>query len=225
MKVYSTFKNLNKHHKSKEIVTGAILIVFIVSGIFVIYSFLQNNTRNINRENKIVNVQRQRLSALEATVKQKANDPQARRNYAVALYATGDLEKAKEQYLAEIKLNRNDPVAFNNLGNIYRDQGSSDEAIKAYKQAIELNPNNPTGYLNLGHFYIYSGKTDLGIGVYKDALEKNPGNTDIQIQLALVYEQSGKSDKALEIYKTILTDSHDNPAALTGLSRIEKSGK
>lgn len=171
-----------------------------------------------------VDVYRDRLPDLEKEAKENPDNENSVREYAVALYATGDTEKAKEQYLAELKLNDKDPVLHNNLGNVYRDSRQYEEAIKSYQKAIELDPKNATPYINLAHLYIYTlEKTDFGIEVYNRAIEENPDNADLPGLLANTYEQIGNYAKAREAYENMLEKNPDNAVAKAGLERLSES--
>jgi tetratricopeptide (TPR) repeat protein len=162
------------------------------------------------------------LGELEQKVNSEPTNPKVRREYAVALYATGDLTKALEQYLEEQKYNAEDSVLYNNIGNIYRDQGKFENAVTSYKKAIELNKQLTNAYINLANLYIYSmDKLEEGINVYKDAIKEYPDNVEIYLLLANTYEQSGESKKAKEVFSQVLTKDPNNQAAKLGLERIK----
>ena len=166
---------------------------------------------------------KKQLPVLAQTVEKNISDPVAHKNYAVALYATGDVQKAYDQYQAAIKLNGSDPILYNNLGNVARDLSKFDEAITAYQKAISLNSKTINSYVNLANLYIFTlNKVDLGIEVYTNALVKNPGNVDLQVQLAIAYEQQSNFKEALTIYNSILKEHPGNAAAVAGLARANK---
>ena len=204
------------------ILVGVIIIFFAVRAISSVTK--KKNNPQANTTNVIVENYKQQLPSLAKSAEQNPNDPAARKNYAIALYATGDIQNAYDQYQAAIKINANDPILYNNLGNTARDLGRYDEAIAAYQKAISLSPKSINSYVNLANLYIFTlGKVDPGIEVYTNALEANPGNVDIQVQLAIAYEQKGSVSKASSLYSEILKNHPDNMAAQAGLERVGKT--
>lgn len=169
----------------------------------------------------VANYQKQ-LPALADAVKKSGNDPQARYNYAVALYATGDVAKAKDQYEAEAKLSQNDPTLENNLGNVYRDLGNYQKAVDAYQKSVRLDPKAVNAYINLANLYLYTlNQKDLAVKTYQDALRNLPGNQDLQVLLGIAYEQSGDKDNARSTYQQVLGQNANNAAAQAGLKRVQ----
>lgn len=162
------------------------------------------------------------LPQLSTAVKNNPNDPAARKQYAVALYATKDLEGAREQYEEAAKLNGQDAAVFNNLGNVYRDLGEIDNAIKVYRQAIELDPTFINPYVNLANIQLYSqNNPDAAIETYKQALGSLPGDEQIELLLGLAYEHKGDKSSAKQTYEAILVRNPDNAAAKANLERLQ----
>ena len=212
----------------KKIVTPLIVIIIIVviaaGGFFLIN--LNKNSQKAKTTNPIIESYRKQLSDLAKKSESSPTDPSAHKNYAVALYATGDLAKAKDQYQSAIKYDDKNAVLYNNLGNVNRDLGRYDDAINAYGKAIGLNPKGLNSYVNLGNMYDFSlGKPDLAVELYKNALKANPKNVDLEIQLGISYEQTKDFTSAESVYSDILKDNPGNQAATAGLSRVKNSSK
>lgn len=219
------FTNMNL--KKKLLLFGVIVFIGIV-GFFAAQAIVSYNKGKENGQqvtsNAVVESYKQQLSTLSQTVDQNLNDPIAHKNYAVALYATGDLQKAYDQYQEAIKLDSSNPTLYNNFGNVARDLGKYEDSVSAYQKAISLNPKAIDSYTNLANLYIFTlGKIDLGIEVFKNALASNPGNVDLQIQLAIAYEQQLDFNEATIIYKEILKTNPGNLAAIAGLERVRIS--
>ena len=201
------------------IVALAIVILILITQL---WNKGTDNTVGTQDQINLIDQYKNQLAELEKNVNSDPSNAQFRRNYAVALYATGDLNKALEQYLEEKKLNPDDPIVYNNLGNIYRDQGKNDDAVTSYKKAIELDKQMTNAYINLANLYIYNiDKVDLGINIYKDALTANPDSVEINLLLANAYEQSGQSVKAKETFSSILKKDPNNQPAKLGLERLK----
>lgn len=199
-------------NKKALIIAGGVLVIvliIIVIGLSLNRPAVTNTTDNTN---PVVESYRNNLPELESRVAQNANNPEFIRNYAVALYATGDLESAKEQYLKEQTLNPNDPVLFNNLGNIYRDSGEYQQAVDSYQKSIDLDKSQLNVYVNLANLYIYVlQQPELGYGVYLKGIENSPNNKEaLLLQLANAYRDAGLKDKAIERYNEILEINPSN---------------
>jgi len=162
-----------------------------------------------------------RLPELEKATKDKPNDPTAHKNYAVALYATGDLAKARDEYERVVKLNNKDATAYNNLGNVYRDMNNTKKAIESYRTSISLNKSSINTYVNLANVQLYNQKdTNAAIATYKDGLKSLPNNEQLQLLLGIAYEQADQIDNAKKTYEEILAKHRDNAAAKANLERL-----
>jgi Flp pilus assembly protein TadD len=90
------------------------------------------------------------VTTLEAAVKQAPKDWQILANYADALTAKGETEKARDGYERSIALGREaialnptDPVAHSSLGTSLARLGRGDEAAKEIQAALALDAKEP----------------------------------------------------------------------------------
>lgn len=60
---------------------------------------------------------------------------------AVALYKSGETEKAMHQFRKLIRENEKSPEVYNYYGELLLDQGKFDEAVKNFDKSIELAKN------------------------------------------------------------------------------------
>jgi tetratricopeptide (TPR) repeat protein len=177
--------------------------------------------------NKILNnpaakLYQQKLDSLKKGASKKPHDSSAQREYGVALYATGQLDDAKKQYIKAIAANPKDATLYNNLGNIERDLADYNGAASAYDKAISLNAQLLNAYVNLANMQIYNQhNTDSGISTYQKALKGLPGNNEIRLLLGLAYEQKGDKAAAVQQYQTILQSDANNAAAAANLKRLQ----
>ena len=172
-------------------------------------------------ENPVVASYQQQLPALAAAVTASPTDPKALRAYGVALYATGDVNRAKDEYEAELKVNQSDPVLLNNLGNVYRDLGTYDKALEVYQRSISLDSTTPTAYMNLANLYQYTlNQKDLGIKTLQAALVNMPDNQDLGVLLGIANEQNGDKDAASAAFQQVLKLNPENAAAKAGVARL-----
>lgn len=199
-----------------------LIVAVILAGTGTFFVLKNLNTKQTD-SNAITSQYRERLPELEQKVKDNPNDASAHKEYAVALYATGDMKKAKEQYEAAIKLNGSDATAYNNLGNTYRDLGDINKAIESYKKASELSPKLVNPYVNLANIQLYSqNKPQDAIATYQAALKQLPDNDQIRVLLALAYEKADDISNAKQTYENILARDPDNAAAKANLDRLNQ---
>ena len=164
-----------------------------------------------------------RLPELAQAAKDKKGDAAARKEYAVALYATGDYKAAKDQYEAAVKINGKDATAYNNLGNTYRDLKNPAKAVESYKKSLSLNDKSINTYNNLANVQLYTlDKADDAIATYRSGLKALPNNEQLELLLGLAYEKNDDKVAAKQTYKNILSRNDKNAAAKANLERLEK---
>jgi len=217
--VKSTATWVAKHKIISIVIGGAILL--IAAGL-IVYFILNQRDKTEVPQTQIGLEYQQKLPELKESVDKTPKDADARKNYGVALYATGDLEGAKKQYEEAAKLDNKDAVILNNLGNTYRDLGQIDKAIETYKKSIELSPKSLNTYANLANVQLYSkNKPQDAIATYKAGLVALPDNTQLEQLLAVAYEQAEDKANAIKTYETILSHDAENTAAKAAIERLQ----
>jgi tetratricopeptide (TPR) repeat protein len=206
--------------QAKLTILAGVVLVVVIAG--VVWMLVRPHKKATVSTNPIIASYQQQLPGLADKAKKNPKDAQALQNYAVALYATGDVQKAKTQYESEVQLNGNDATLRNNLGNVYRDLGDYQKAVESYQKSIQLNPKNVNAYTNLANLYIYTlNKKDLGIKTYQDALNNLADNQELEVLLGIAYEQSDDKANAVATFQKVLTQNPNNAAAAAGLKRVQ----
>ncbi|MEE9514664.1 MAG: tetratricopeptide repeat protein [Candidatus Brocadiales bacterium] len=93
---------------------------------------------------------------------------------AVFYQKSGDLGKARDQYLEIIRLDPMDPETHNNLGSIYQEWGDLDNAVSEYRKALLIRPNYYKARNNLGVALYKKGNLQGALREFKVAAEANP---------------------------------------------------
>ena len=208
-----------RRHKGWTITILFTVLLIISIGIWL----LVHNRQKQQPANPVIAAYTKQLPDLKKKAKANPTDANARKNYAVALYVTRDLEQAEQQYEAATAINDKDAVTYNNLGNVYRDLGKTNEAIDAYQKSLDLDPNSVNTYANLANIQLYSKNKPLAaIETYKTGLSHLPENTQLQLLLGLAYEQAKDIPAAKQTYENILANDKDNTAAKANLERLNK---
>jgi tetratricopeptide (TPR) repeat protein len=207
-----------RHPRRTKVLAAAILILIIAVALWLA---LKPEKKNEVSNNPVIASYQKQLPELADKVQDNPKDPQALQDYAVALYATGDIKGAQKQYEALVSVSSKDATARNNLGNVYRDLGDYDKAVDSYQEAIKLDAKNVNAYTNLANLYIYTlNKKDLGIKTYQEALKNLPDNVDVQVLLGIAYEQNDDKANARQWFEKVLAADPDNAAAAAGLKRV-----
>ena len=163
--------------------------------------------------------------------------------YANALYANGEIEKARELVkqcnfddektlllLGKIKFDENDfdgakeifnqigknsqnPEILNYLGLFELENMNFIEAIKDFSKAINLDKSNSKYYFNLGNAYFYNGWIEESQKAYLKALYINPENFDYRYALAYLYYDKKDFIKARKETDAILETNPDHSQA------------
>jgi tetratricopeptide (TPR) repeat protein len=163
---------------------------------------------------------RKQLPALKAKA-DNDKDAGAIRDFAIALYVTGQYDDAVFQYNRAIKASPKDSALYNNLANVQRDQGHFNDAVTNYNKALSINSQLVTAYVNLANVQIYSQrKLDAGIITYEHGIDVMPDNAQLKILLGLAYEQKGKTAEAKAQYQDVLDSDPTNQAAKSNLARL-----
>ncbi len=209
----------------KFIVLGSVGSVVVLLAILLVMSSEPSDDTNEEKAssgNQVLQAYREKIPDLEAKLEGDEDDVETRRELATALYATGDIESAKDHYLQELSNNPDDYVLHNNLANVYRDLGQYQEAVDNYQKSINLQPKQMNAYLNLANVYVYQlDQLAKGINVYDQAVKNYPMKSeDFLIQKGNSYKNKGMIEKAKEAYKRVLEVNPNNNIAQNLLNQI-----
>lgn len=220
----SFLARLNKLSTKKKIgLTAGVVVLIIAIAVGVFFYLRGHELDSKTSTNSQTQEFEKKLPELKKKVEENGKDTSARRDYATALRATGDLGAAKEQYLEALKYADKDSTLHNNLANIYRDNGEYDQAATHYSRAIELNDKYLNAYINLATMQLYQQKNgDSAVETYKKGIEKLPDDTNLSLQLAMAYEYLDKKDEAKQTAETVLAKDPNNKAAQALIDRLQQ---
>lgn len=210
--------------KKSRIVTIFVLVIAIVSIVTLLVAYRNHNINQSKKPNNPISLEFNRqLGSLKEKSERQPKDATAHNNYAVALYATGNVREAKNQYEEATTLDPKNATAFNNLGNAYRDLNDTSKAIESYRRAINLNPKLINPYFNLANIQQHALKdTDKAIDTYRNGLSALPNNEQLLLSLALAYEAKKDTANAEQIYRSLVALYPSNSTAKDNLNRLTK---
>ena len=106
----------------------------------------------------------------EQALRQQPGYAAARKQLVVALFATGQVERATET----LKNAAPDAIVLTNLGNAYLRQGKIQQAERALRQALELDPDAPEAQNSLGLARLQSGDQKGAETSFREAIRILP---------------------------------------------------
>jgi len=220
----SFFACIGRWIKRNKLVTLAIILLILLAiGAAIWHVKTQPKPRVLTANNQVITEYKSKLPELQKAANANNSNATAHKNYAVALYVTGNYEAAKNEYETVVKLDSKDATAYNNLGNTYRDLGRYDKAKTAYEKSFEINSTSINPYVNLANIQLYSQNDSNGaINTYKKALKAMPNNNQVSLLLGIAYEKAGKTTEAKQTYQDILSRDANDKAAKAGLNRLNK---
>jgi len=115
--------------------------------------------------------------------------------------ATGQSEKAVEQFQQAVQLDPVNDQAYWHLAEAYQNLNQLDKAEETFKRRISVRPNYWRGYSALGVFYISQAEYDKAQALFEKAVSLKPNNYRDYSNLgaALLYE--GKDEEATRAFE------------------------
>ncbi|MGB8644887.1 MAG: tetratricopeptide repeat protein [Anaerolineae bacterium] len=127
-----------------------------------------------------------------------------------AFAATGDNQKALEDYSNAEKQDSNYPSIYVGRGNYYYSIDSYDSAEAEYRKALALQ-ELPAAYYGLGNSLFYQQQSQASIQSYLKAIqlmvERGEEPSKVRLVLGIVYKLSGQTTPAAEQFNLVLQSS------------------
>lgn len=115
-----------------------------------------------------------------------------------AYLASGQHDRAIEDYNEAIRLNPEKFLSFHNRGYAYLQKGQYHEAIKDFNQAALLNATSIHVFNHRGHSYIALGQHDRAVADFDQAILLDPKNPASFNNRGVVYLRQGDNERAIE---------------------------
>jgi tetratricopeptide (TPR) repeat protein len=131
----------------------------------------------------------------------------------LALFASGQTEKAMEDYDRAIALDPFYAKAYATRGFVHDRLGQVDKAIADYDKAIALNPRDAQAFNNRGVIFEKMGRFDKAIEDYNKVIEIDPNESQSYNNRGVVYEKMGRFDRALADYDRAIALNQSNSDA------------
>ena len=145
-----------------------------------------------------------------------ANASTASYEQALALYQSGDFERAREAALELLQASPQDPNLLRLAGKAGVELGDA-EAVGRLEQAANGDPENPDAWRDLADGLLAEGRIEDAANAIKKAVERRPDDVTLLVDLAHVAHASGNTDVAIATLEQVLELDFGNVAALRGL--------
>lgn len=162
------------------------------------------------------------ITAYQAAISLKSDDPQLYFNLGTAYQANGNLQEALKQYEKAFELNNQnkdysdaislvkETIAKPLADSAVQKQTSGDVlgAINDYKSALEITPRNAQLHFNLATAYQVNSQVDDAINSYTEAVKLDTkSQVDAYFFLATIYEEKKVNQLAIQNYEKYLNNA------------------
>ena len=137
-------------------------------------------------------------------------------NRGLALAATGQLDRAIDDYGQAIRLRPDLADAYNNRGIAWRLKADDARALEDFDQALRLKPGNVDALYNRGLALIGLGQYDRAIADFDTALRLQHDDIDAVAARGMAWLRKGDSGRALQDFDQALGARPGNAIALYG---------
>jgi tetratricopeptide (TPR) repeat protein len=150
----------------------------------------------------------------------------AHNNLGSALFQTGRLPEAIDQYQQALRINPDFAMAHENLGFALMKAGRMPEAIDQYQQALRIYPDYALAHHNLGGALLQTGHPSEAIEQFELALRINPDYASAHNNLGNALQQTGRLPEAIEQFELALLINPDDAEFHTNLgSALFQAGR
>ncbi len=139
-----------------------------------IYAFAPQDIAGAKTYISQIRTLRDELARLEADVKDKPDDAEARMQLGILQYKNGKIDEAIATWTNAVELAPDNVEIRNYLGKALLEKEKYAEAAEHFQKAVKLDPNMPTAYYNLAVAQEYLGQVKPAIENYKKYIEMNP---------------------------------------------------
>lgn len=123
------------------------------------------------------------------------------------LAASGQPEKAIEEYEAAIKKDPQNVDLYEELGEQQQRLARFDAASSTYESELKLNPNSPIALYNLGKIDVEHGRAAEGVPLLREAQEAHAPAAPADFYLGFGLEQTGNLEEAAHWLELALQNS------------------
>ncbi len=136
---------------------------------------------------------------------------------AIALYRTGDLQRAEKIYKKILKHDADNHNVLRLLGMLKNQRGNRRAAKKLIKKAIAINSSVPAYYNNLGEIYRVGQEYSKAIVSYRKAISLNARYAQAYNNMGCALQEINRGEDAVDSFKLAIQNSKNYAAAYNNL--------
>ena len=121
------------------------------------------------------------------------------------------VEKARQEFEAELAINPDDAGSEYELGEMAREVRKWNEAIEHFGRAVKIDPQFSAALIGLGKSLVSAGRASEAVVPLEQAVKLNPADAVAHYQLSFAYLRVGReedSKKELALYREVHDQQH-----------------
>jgi tetratricopeptide (TPR) repeat protein len=118
---------------------------------------------------------------------------------AIALFRTGDYERAAEQFEQHARARPGDPTPRLYLARIHRRLAQYDLAREQLRLGLEAEPDDAALHRELGYLLLDTGQADAAVGRFRGAVERDPESVEGWLGLVRALRENGQPEAAARV--------------------------
>ncbi len=138
----------------------------------------------------------------------------ARHNLGVALFGSGKIHEAIDEYERSLAIRPDCAEARYNLGVALNALGQTDEAAREFQKALELNEQIPQAHFSLAVLLAAREQNDEALRHFLRARELDPGYPNVAFNIGVVLDHQGKTAEALVYWSEALRRAPNDVGAM-----------
>jgi len=142
----------------------------------------------------------------------------AHNNLGVVLFDRGQLDAAREHYVAALREKADAYEVHNNIGRLELQSGRAEEAAASFRRALEIKPDVGRIYSNLGEALEQQGLVEEAFVQFDKAAEIWPTSVPVLTARASALVRAGRIDEAVAEFERTLALAPDNANSRNNLA-------
>jgi tetratricopeptide (TPR) repeat protein len=147
-------------------------------------------------------------------------DGYVRRSLGFALYKTGSLDAALQEFMLASRMHPDDVYSRFYIGRIYLENRKYKNALAEISEALAINPDFIELWVYLGFIAIDTRDYDLARSAFHEAAHRGGDLVQIFYLLGVIHEMQGNETEAYRYYGKALTTAPDDIPSLDALAHL-----
>ncbi|MBN2620353.1 tetratricopeptide repeat protein [candidate division WOR-3 bacterium] len=147
-------------------------------------------------------------------------DGYVRRSLGFALYKTGSLDSALQEFMLASRMHPDDVYSRFYIGRIYLENRKCKNALTEISEALAINPDFIELWVYLGFVAIDTRDYDLARTAFHEAAHRGGDLIQLYYLLGVTHEMQGNETEAHRYYRKALTEAPEDIPSLDALAHL-----